>query len=68
MGLGFAATRDIVSFLRYEKADATGAENPLAGRIDKAIGFGLSQSGRFLQDYLYLGFNTDEAGRRCSKA
>src|SRR5262249_15030695 len=63
MGLGFAATRDIVSFLRYEKADTNGAENPLAGRIDKAIGFGLSQSGRFLQDYLYLGFNADEADR-----
>jgi hypothetical protein len=63
MGLGFAATRDIVSFLRYEKGDAAGADNPLAGRIDKAIGFGLSQSGRFLQDYLYLGFNADEAGR-----
>jgi Alpha/beta hydrolase domain len=63
MGLGFAATRDIVSFLRYEKADAAGTENPLAGRTDKAIGFGLSQSGRFLQDYLYLGFNADEAGR-----
>ena len=63
MGLGFAATRDIVSFLRYEKADAAGGENPLADRIDKAIGFGLSQSGRFLQDYLYLGFNADEAGR-----
>jgi len=59
MGLGFAATRDIVSFLRHDKTD----ENPLAGRIDKAIGFGLSQSGRFLQDYLYLGFNTDEDGR-----
>jgi len=63
MGLGFAATRDIVSFLRYEKMDAAGGENPLSGRIDKAVGFGLSQSGRFLQDYLYLGFNADEAGR-----
>jgi hypothetical protein len=63
MGMGFAATRDIVSFLRYEKADAAGIANPLAGKIDKAIGFGLSQSGRFLHDYLYLGFNGDEAGR-----
>ena len=44
-------------------ADAAGNANPLAGRIDRAIGFGLSQSGRFLQDYLYLGFNADEAGR-----
>jgi hypothetical protein len=63
MGLGFAATRDVVSFLRNETADAAGAANPLAGRIDRAIGFGLSQSGRYLHDYLYLGFNADEAGR-----
>jgi Alpha/beta hydrolase domain len=63
MGLGFAATRDVVSFLRNESADAGGSANPLAGRIDRAIGFGLSQSGRYLHDYLYLGFNSDEAGR-----
>jgi Alpha/beta hydrolase domain len=63
MGLGFAATRDVVSFLRNESVDAAGNSNPLAGRIDRAIGFGLSQSGRYLQDYLYLGFNADEAGR-----
>jgi len=63
MGLGFAATRDVVSFLRNEAADAGGVANPLAGRIDRAIGFGLSQSGRYLQDYLYLGFNADEVGR-----
>ena len=63
MGLGFAATRDIVSFLRYEAADTAGTANPVAGRIDRAIGFGLSQSGRYLHDYLYLGFNADEAGR-----
>lgn len=35
----------------------------IAGHIDRAIGFGLSQSGRYLHDFLYLGFNTDEAGR-----
>jgi Alpha/beta hydrolase domain len=63
MGLGFAATRDVVSFFRNESVDAAGNSNPLAGRIDRAIGFGLSQSGRYLQDYLYLGFNADEAGR-----
>jgi Alpha/beta hydrolase domain len=63
MGLGFAATRDVVSFLRNEAADAGGVANPLAGRINHAIGFGLSQSGRYLHDYLYLGFNADEAGR-----
>jgi hypothetical protein len=63
MGLGFATTRDVVSFLRNETTDAAGTANPLAGRIDRAIGFGLSQSGRYLHDYLYLGFNADEAGR-----
>ena len=63
MGLGFAATRDVVSFLRNEAADSSGTANPLTGRIDRAIGFGLSQSGRYLHDYLYLGFNADEAGR-----
>ena len=63
MGLGFAATRDVVSFLRNEAADGFGTANPLTGRIDRAIGFGLSQSGRYLHDYLYLGFNADEAGR-----
>jgi Alpha/beta hydrolase domain len=62
MGLGFAATRDLVAFLRHDAADATGTANPLAGRIDRAIGFGLSQSGRYLHDFLYLGFNADEAG------
>src|SRR5258705_5406325 len=63
MGMGFAATRDIVSFLRRDTADATGTANPVAGRIDTAVSLGVSQSGRFLHDFLYLGFNEDEAGR-----
>jgi len=63
MGAGFAATRDIVSFLRHEKADAEGTPNLLAGQVDHAIAFGASQSGRYLHDFLYLGFNVDEAGR-----
>jgi hypothetical protein len=63
IGMGFAATRDIVSFLRRDSADASGTAHPLAGRIDYAVSFGVSQSGRFLHDFLYLGFNEDEAGR-----
>jgi hypothetical protein len=63
MGLGFAATRDLISFLRHDATDAGGAPNVLAGRIDRAIAFGQSQSGRYLHDFLYFGFNTDEAGR-----
>jgi len=35
----------------------------LAGRIDRAIAFGASQSGRYLHDFLYYGFNADEAGK-----
>jgi hypothetical protein len=63
MGMGFAATRDLISFLRRQAADAAGTANPLAGRIDYAVSLGVSQSGRFLHDFLYLGFNEDEAGR-----
>ena len=32
VGIGFAATRDLVSFLRYERADDKGTANPLAER------------------------------------
>lgn len=63
MGMGFAATRDIVAFLRRERADESGTANPVASRIDYVVSLGVSQSGRFLHDFLYLGFNEDEAGR-----
>lgn len=59
LGIGFAATRDLNSFLRYEK----GAANPLAGRIKWAISRGDSQSGNFIRSFIHLGFNQDEAGR-----
>jgi hypothetical protein len=63
-GIGFAAVRDVVSFLRYE-----GAGSPLAGAdgrptVRHAIGFGISLSGRFLRHFLELGMNRDEEGRR----
>ncbi|SHK26489.1 hypothetical protein SAMN05444159_2857 [Bradyrhizobium lablabi] len=61
LGLGFAATRDVVSFLRRNTTSA----NPLAAGgsfAQRAIGFGVSQSGRYLRDFLYLGFNEDLAG------
>ena len=68
MGLAFASTRDVVSFLRREKCDSAGNPNPLApnGRpaIRYAYAFGRSQSGRFLRDFLYQGFNEDEKGQR----
>jgi hypothetical protein len=65
MGLGFAAMRDVISFLRYADSDGQGHGNPLAfeGLAEVVISLGISQSGRFLRDYLYQGFNEDVAGR-----
>ena len=59
-GAGLLATRDIASFLRYGTAEEG---NPCAGGIDAAYSFGVSQSGRFLRHFLYLGLNLDEEGR-----
>jgi hypothetical protein len=64
MGVGFAAVRDLVSFLRSAPADAPGAPNPLAGRIRWAMGGGISQAGNFLKSFVNLGFNQDVRGRR----
>jgi hypothetical protein len=65
MGLGFAAVRDVISFLRYETTDGAGNSNPLAspGLPRVAISLGISQSGRMLRDLLYQGFNEDVRGR-----
>jgi hypothetical protein len=69
LGLGFAVVRDLVSFLRYEVKDAAGRLNPLASAkknagIRYAYGWGRSQSGRFLRDLVYHGFNEDESHRK----
>ena len=62
-GLGFAATRDLISFLRHSHRDDAGAANPLAGAIRTALSHGTSQSGRYLRTFLLLGFNRDERDR-----
>jgi hypothetical protein len=59
LGLGYGATRDIVSFLRHDAS----AENPLHSAIWYALAHGSSQSGRYLKGFTHLGFNQDEAGR-----
>ena len=51
-GIGFAAVRDVVSYLR-----------PQTG-VHHALGFGVSLSGRFLRHFLDLGMNKDEQGAR----
>ena len=74
LGLGFAATRDFVSFLRHGGgageavlAAATGnapaSPSALAGTVSHALFFGSSQSGRMGRGFLSLGFNQDEDGR-----
>jgi hypothetical protein len=66
-GIGFAATRDLVAFLRHAAADDAGTPNPLAqgGKvaISRALAHGTSQSGRYLRDFVYRGFNEDEQNR-----
>jgi hypothetical protein len=59
MGLGHIAVRDFVSFLKYD----TSAANPLAG-TRMAYGWGRSQTGRCLRDFVYRGYNADAANRR----
>ncbi len=54
-GLGITAVRDFISYLKY---DPTAIKH-----VQRAYGFGISQSGRFLRDMLYQGFNTDESDR-----
>lgn len=63
LGVGLAATRDLVSFLRSGAADAKDNANPLKG-ITGTLAFGASQSGRFLRDFVHLGFNQDESARK----
>ena len=61
LGVGLAATRDIVSFFRHAQTDAAGTPNPVAGAIDHAISVGDSQSGNFIRTFIHLGFNQDTA-------
>jgi hypothetical protein len=66
MDIGLAASRDFVSFLRYADQDSTGQANPArdSGALFKAaLAFGISQTGRAINDFIYQGFNADTAGR-----
>ena len=61
VGTGLLAVRDFTAFLHHATAEAG---NPCAGRVERAYGYGVSQSGRFLRHFLYLGLNLDEEGRQ----
>ncbi len=58
--LGFAATRDLVSWLRHDP----GALAATGGRITHTLAIGFSQAGRYLRNHISDGFNRDEEGRR----
>jgi len=66
-GVGFAMVRDLVSYLRNDTQDSAGNTNPARPggmAIKAALGWGNSQSGRFLKDMVYQGFNEDTGGRK----
>ena len=63
-GLGFAATRDLASYLRRAPLHGAGNSNPLAGDAQFVYSFCFSQPCRFLHDFLDMGFNEDERGER----
>ena len=60
-GLGLAAIRDFVSYLKYGPKGGTLREDPAL--VQRVIGFGYSQSGRLLRQFVGDGFNGDEKGR-----
>jgi hypothetical protein len=59
-GLGFAATRDVVSWLRH----SPDAVYPTGRPMTHALAIGFSQAGRYLRNHISEGFNRDEQGRR----
>ncbi len=64
--VGLAASRDFVSFLRYADQDSTGQPNPVRDpgtTFKAALAFGISQTGRAINDFIYQGFNADISGR-----
>jgi hypothetical protein len=56
VGLGLAAVRDMMSYAKYDPTSLFPVKNGIA--------IGISQSGRFLRQFLYQGFNTDERGQK----
>lgn len=59
-GLGFAATRDVVSWLRHSPEAVKAMGRPMT----HALAIGFSQAGRYLRNHIAEGFNRDEQGRR----
>src|SRR6476661_3551766 len=56
VGVGLAAVRDFLSYLKYDPQ----ATAP----VKRIYAVGISQSGRFLRHFIYQDFNADEQGRQ----
>ena len=56
VGVGLAAVRDFLSYLKYDPQ----ATAP----VKRVYAVGISQSGRFLRHFIYQDFNADEQGRQ----
>jgi hypothetical protein len=56
VGLGLAAVRDFLSYLKYDPQSTA--------PVKRVYAVGISQSGRFLRHFLYQDFNADEQGRQ----
>lgn len=55
-GVGLAAVRDFLSYLKYDPQ--------AVAPVKRVYAAGISQTGRFLRHYLYQDFNADEQGRQ----
>ena len=55
-GVGLAAVRDFLSYLKYDPQSTA--------PVHRVYAVGISQSGRFLRHFLYQDFNADEQGRQ----
>src|SRR6185503_7818773 len=62
LGLGFAAVRGWMEFLRYARRADFGNANPLATHVRRVYTEISSQPGRFLNDFRHLGFTETERG------
>jgi hypothetical protein len=60
LGLGYAAQRDMASAVRNRK------DMPISAKYTYI--YGASQTGRFLREFLYDGFNADEQGHKAFDA
>ena len=65
MGLSFVSFRDLMSLLRQDTSEAQRVKAAVQiPSIKIGIATGLSQSGRYLRDFVYQDFNLDEHGKK----